>query len=53
MSKSKEIEALESRIAWIDEHEKMFDLSYCMILEREACNERLAELKGENKDEVT
>ena len=48
MSKQDEIDYLEKRIAWINEHEKMFEISYCMMLEREACKQRLAEIKGED-----
>ena len=47
MSDQSEIEYIRSRIEWINEHEKMFQLSYCMKLEREALKERLSEIEGE------
>ena len=50
MSKSKEIEYLKNRIQWIDDHEKAFELSYCMIMEREYCKERLKELEEQKDD---
>ena len=47
MSKEQEIDYIKRRIAWIDEHENMFELSYCMKLERNALKERLKEIEGE------
>lgn len=45
MSNDKQKEYLRNRIKWIDEHEKMFELSHCMKLEREACKEQLKALE--------
>ena len=47
MSKQETIKYFEDRIKWIDEHEKMFEISYCMILEREYCKDMLKKLKEE------
>ena len=49
MSNDKQKEYLRNRIAWIDEHEKMFELSHCMKLEREACKEQLKALEEKEK----
>ena len=45
MSNDKRKKYLINRINWINEHEKMFELSYCMKLEREACKEELKQLE--------
>ena len=47
MSKQETIKYFEDRIKWIDEHEKMFELSYCMVLEREYCKEMINKMKEE------
>ena len=49
MAENDEVEYLKKRIAWIDEHEKMFEISYCMELERDYCKARLNELEAKMK----
>ena len=47
MTKEQRIELIKNRIAWIDMHEKMFEISSLMHLERIMLREELAELEGE------
>ena len=49
MSKQETIKYFEDRIKWIDDHEKMFELSYCLVLEREYCKEMLKKMKEEDE----
>ena len=47
LTKEQRIELIKDRIAWIDMHEKMFEISSLMHLERIMLREELAELEGE------
>lgn len=44
-TKDEEIQCLKDRINWIDIHEKMFELSPLLVMDREYCKERLKELE--------
>ena len=45
-SKEEEIQSLKDRIEWINEHEKMFELSPLLEIDRDYCKLRLKELEG-------
>lgn len=45
-SKEEEIQSLKDRIEWINVHEKMFELSPLLEIDRDYCKLRLKELEG-------
>ena len=50
LSSQQKAELIKAKIKWIDDHEKMFEITSMMSLERQLLKEELEELEGVNND---